>query len=261
MATKLAGFEGPRRGTLRVEVPWTLQEVESFFTEKHQSLEEFGLKMETFSCGHRCQGFTLAYGVFLPDYKAKVSNDDDSDDVDVKTILEECNEGDTSRFTLSRLPCCWPRETGYGWFLGYNAYPLIWSQSRYFWKADDGRASLIDVEDGAFVRRETKNELLEAVKDRRPYKLPDPIQSAAVHIHKAYCEVPTWKDCLYVAQYPGLRGWTEILDRVYGAETERTREGLEERVDDCMKTYGLFDEMLELVPRWSFIPSDCASCS
>jgi len=224
----------------------------------------------TFSTCSRCAGFTLAYGGFynididkfgldnkIPDYE------DTEDFQKIRMTIKYLNDK-YPHFTFSRMPCCWPNETGYNLFVGFNVYPFVWTKANnrylqnmlvsnidYHMNDDNDKNTLISqidyFYDGKYMKKPTK-----PINEYTQYKLTDHMQKTVAKIFEEYSvNHAQWSDSLYIDKYACLYDWSKILNEMYDDKIKKFNE-------DITKIY----ELGNLITfQWSFIPSDCASCS
>lgn len=199
---------------------------------------------ETFVTGSRCEGFTLSYGAF---FKMNDDDDDDDDKYEKREKMQAEWEEKYPELNFYFLPCCWSEETGFDYFVGFNIYPLLWTKRRHF----VGKNCLISAGDDFHMSKEAKDNILDQYKDHKLYEAPDFLKTE--YINELYCNKETWKEGLYVREYPKLETWIPMLNDLY-------KDTILERTV-FLQNFLADERMNDASFEWCFLPSDCAWCS
>lgn len=210
-----------------------------------------GIKWDVVSTISRCEGFTIAYGAFFTiNY---VGDEDDDENVEEEKKFEEKNRfieklaNKYPELTVSRLPCCWPAETGYDVFIGFTIYPLLWTGRRYF--IDNGK--LLSAQDDWICFGNHKTKLLKDLAQYPQYDLPLHIKDLTDSIHDNYTSLPSWEDCLYLKNY-GLDELESLFKTLYAPKIEIFKEKIKDLTE--------FD-LQNITYEFCMLPTDCAACS
>jgi hypothetical protein len=201
-------------------------------------------KWKTFITCSRCEGFTLSHGFFCK-FDFKISDEDYDNDI----VFEKCNEFKKQYPNLNfyRLPCCWPKESGVDLFIGFNVYPLLWTERRHF----INNYNLESAMDDFYTSPENKKLILQKYENYKQYVAPLFLETE--YIYETYTEQKNWKDCLYLNNYEKIISWGPMLDSLF-----------ESTILSCTASIRDFCNENKIdVPecKWCFLPSDCASCS
>lgn len=218
--------------------------------------------IETFRDPCGIQGFNLAYGNFC--YKKFL-------DVDCNSSFEENEDpyekmekelkkyknllylNNDKNVNVYRLPCCWQNKTKLNCFIGINIYPLIWINSRYFWKETEDEKGytklfLDSAMDSWIMKKDKKEELLKNLSQYNRYQLPKCIQEEVKNIESEfYSEILSLDKTLYLSSYSVNEKWNKILRDKFGDMIEKYDEVVKnETGKECV---------------FCMVPNDCYFCT
>jgi hypothetical protein len=208
-----------------------MDKIQNFFMKNASPNDK---EWETFTSCDRCAGFTLAYGSFY-NISDLIENCTKKDEDYFDKVIEYIDKLNTKYpyLTFSRLPCCWPDETGFDLFVGFNVYPLIWYRPGDYY-----------VKDRSLVCNENND-------GDKEYELPNYLRDIVVDIFDEYRQM-SWKNALYVENYCSFNKYIDMLNDLYC-----------DKINKFNTSIGKIIELNNKISEkgWSFIPSDCASCS